>query len=225
MKTTEKLQLEHPYIWQQLFSHPFVMDLGKGDLPREKFQFYIKQDYYFLIQYSRVLALASAKSPNLVVMREFSKLLTETITVEMDLHRSFCQRFGVSLKDLDNVIPAPITLAYTDYLLRVAYEGNVTDIIATLLPCQWGYNETGMYLKKVGDNTDENPYLPWINMYSSKEFSSFVEWLKELLNSLTVGIDESTMEKLSDHFLTSTRYEYLFWEMSYTSHNWPIWSV
>lgn len=222
MKTTEKLQLEYPHIWDKLVGHPFVIGLGTGDLPNEKFQFYVKQDYYFLIQYSRVLALAAAKSPSVTVIREFADLLTETITVEMDLHRSFCQGFGVSLEDLDNVIPAPITLAYTDYLLRVAYEGNLIDIIATLLPCQWGYNETGLYLKKVGDNTDGNPYLPWINMYSSKEFTSFVDWLKELLNSLTVGIDEKTMGKLSDHFLTSTRYEYLFWEMAYSSQDWPI---
>ena len=107
-------------------------------------------------------------------------------------------------------------------IVRVAYEGNLIDIIATLLPCQWGYNETGLYLKKVGDNTDDNPYLPWINMYSSKEFTDFVDWLKELLNSLTVGIDEKTMGKLYDHFLTSTRYEYLFWEMAYSSQDWPI---
>ena len=107
----------------------------------------------------RVLAIASAKAPNLQLMGQFSDLLTETINAEMDLHRAFSQEFNIPRDSLENVEPAPVTIAYTDYLLRVAYEGSLLDIIATLLPCQWGYAETGAYLKANGNLSSDNQYF------------------------------------------------------------------
>ena len=167
MSTTENLRDKYSYLWDRLFNHPFVVGIGSGELPLEKFQFYVKQDYYFLVQYNRMLALATAKAPDLENIGRFASLLNETLNVEMELHRTFSRKFDVSAEELEATRPAPITLAYTDYLLRVAYEGTLTDVIANLLPCQWGYAETGLHLARTGDATDANPYAEWIQMYSA----------------------------------------------------------
>ena len=222
MSTTERLRDKYAHLWDRLFDHPFVKGIGDGTLPTDRFQFYVRQDYFFLIQHSRVLALAAAKAPSMANMERFASLLRETLRTEMSLHRSFSQGFGVSPEELAKTQPAPVTLAYTDYLLRVAYEGTVTDIIATLLPCQWGYYETGLYLARAGDTSERNPYAKWIRMYSSEEFGSFVAWLRELLDQLTQEADARGIASLEEHFLTATRYEYLFWEMSYQMQDWPI---
>jgi thiaminase/transcriptional activator TenA len=222
MTTTETLRSKHSHLWEKLFHHPFVEGIGSGQLPLEKFQFYVKQDYFYLIQYSRVLALAVAKAPDLANVSRFAGLLKETLDTEMSLHRDFCLKFGVSSSELEGTRPAPITLAYTDYLLRVAYEGTIIDVVATLLPCQWGYSETGLYLSRTGDASERNRYAEWISMYSSKEFTAFVGWLREFLDDLTVEADQREMQRLSDQFLTATRYEFLFWEMAYNLQGWPI---
>ena len=222
MSTTENLRDKYSYLWDRLFNHPFVVGIGSGELPLEKFQFYVKQDYYFLVQYNRMLALATAKAPDLENIGRFASLLNETLNVEMELHRTFSRKFDVSAEELEATRPAPITLAYTDYLLRVAYEGTLTDVIANLLPCQWGYAETGLHLARTGDATDANPYAEWIQMYSAEEFTSFVDWLRGFLDSLTEGAGGREMTRLEEHFLTATRYEYLFWEMSYNLEDWPL---
>ena len=222
MSTTEHLRGKYSYLWDRLFNHPFVVGIGSGELALEKFQFYVKQDYYFLVQYNRMLALATAKAPDLENIGRFASLLNETLNVEMELHRSFSRKFDVSAEDLEATRPAPITLAYTDYLLRVAYEGTLTDVIANLLPCQWGYAETGLHLARAGDASDANPYAEWILMYADEEFKSFVDWLREFLDSLTEGAGEREMARLEERFLTATRYEYLFWEMSYNLEDWPL---
>ena len=49
------------HVWEQEHRHPFVVELGDGTLPLEKFQWYMKQDYLYLIEFSRVIALAVAK--------------------------------------------------------------------------------------------------------------------------------------------------------------------
>jgi thiaminase/transcriptional activator TenA len=222
VKTSERLRADYSYLWEKLFQHPFVLEMGDGSLPLDKFQFYVKQDYYFLIQYSRVLAIAAAKARTLYLMGQFSDLLIETINTEMDLHRSFAEQFSISNESLEYVEPAPVTEAYTDYLLRVAYEGSLLDIIATLLPCQWGYSETGKHLKVNGNLSSSNKYLPWIEMYSSKEFEVFVENLRNHLDDLVDQAGATTYKRVSNHFLTATRYEYLFWDMSYNLLAWPV---
>ena len=78
MKLTERLYHAAAPIWQKIVSHPFVTELGDGTLPLENFRFYMCQDYVFLIEYSRLLALATAKAPDLDTMRQFANLLDAT---------------------------------------------------------------------------------------------------------------------------------------------------
>ena len=221
-KVTESLREKYSYLWSNLFSHPFVQGIGDGTLPLEKFQFYVKQDYLFLENYCRVLAIATAKAPDLESMKRFSDILRETLKAEMSMHVSFSEGFGVSAVDLNETQASPVTVAYSDYLLRVAYEGTLLDIIATLLPCQWGYHETGLELKRTGNISENNPYRQWINMYASDDFGQSVRWLRELLDNQTDGIDLAGVRKIEKHFEMATRYEYLFWDMSYDMVTWPV---
>lgn len=56
--------------------------MGDGSLSLERFSFYMRQDYLCLIDYYRVLALASAKSPDLASVSHFASLLDETLKSE-----------------------------------------------------------------------------------------------------------------------------------------------
>lgn len=118
------LQRETASIFKKILSHPFVVGIGDGTLPEDKFRFYIKQDYLFLIEYSRVLALAAAKAQSLNTMEKFAALLHSTLNVEMDLHRQYAKEFGISRQELQRAEIAPTVRAYTDYLLQTAFSGD-----------------------------------------------------------------------------------------------------
>ncbi len=49
--------------WEAQLTHPFVVGIGDGSLPRERFQHYVAQDYVFLIDYGRLLALVPPAPP------------------------------------------------------------------------------------------------------------------------------------------------------------------
>lgn len=87
-------------LWDRAQQHPFVDALADGTLPREKFIHYLRQDYIYLEGYSRAIALGTAKAPSLSRMAEFSGLLHETLTLEMQLHRDFCGQFDITAEDL-----------------------------------------------------------------------------------------------------------------------------
>ena len=117
---TERLRQKAAGIWEAQHQHPFVRGIGDGTLSLERFKFWLRQDYVFLIEYARLLALAAARSPDLETMTRFATLLKETVETEMNLHRAYAAEFGISREELERELPAPTTRGYADFLLRVA---------------------------------------------------------------------------------------------------------
>ncbi len=207
-------------IWDAQHRHPFVRGSGDGTLDRERFRFWIRQDYLFLIEYSRLLALAAARAPDLDTMRRFADLVHETLHEEMDLHRSYSADLGISVADLEREKMAPTTRGYTDFLLRTATVGDFAELVAAVLPCMWGFNEIGRRLAEHGLPTDER-YARWVEMYASDEFTSLVDWLRELTDRISTNLPGASWDRMRDVFLTSSRYELSFWEMAWTLQTWP----
>lgn len=211
--------------WEKSQRHPFVEAIGSGTLGRDKFAFYLKQDYLYLIAYSRVLALAVYKAPNLPLMNEFASLLYATLNSEMALHRAYAAIFDISQAALESEKPAPSMLAYTSFMLDVALRHGFDANVACLLPCAIGYAEIGERL--LADSTsngtfETNPYREWIETYSSKEFRDYAVWLEKTFDEITAECGEAEGERLYDIFLTSTKYEWMFWEMAWGKETWPV---
>ncbi|WP_027415362.1 thiaminase II [Aneurinibacillus terranovensis] len=210
-------------VWKQTHQHPFVTGMGRGDLPVESFIRYMKQDYVFLIDYAKLFALGSMKARDIETMAAFAKLLHETLHGEMDLHRQYAERFGITHQQLEETKPMPVNLAYTRYMLSVAQNGSMEELVSALLPCMWSYWEIGQMLAGNYPESVEHPlYGDWIKMYSSSEFGSLAKWLIDLLDRLADGKPERELQILEEHFLTTSRFEYMFWDMVYQGGDWPV---
>ena len=207
-------------VWEAQHSHPFVRSIGDGTLEVEKLKFWVRQDYLFLIDYARLLALAVARAPDLPVMRRFADLVHATLNVEMDLHRSYAAEFGISTAELEAEEKAPTTRGYTDFLLRVASLDEFSELIAALLPCMWGFCDIGQRLAQ-GPGPPDERYANWIEMYSSAEFVELADWCRGLADRVAAGLPEEKLRRMEDAFLTSSRYELLFWEMAWRQERWP----
>ena len=209
-------------IRRAILSHPFVTGIGDGSLDLDKFKFYVRQDYVYLIDYSRVLALASARATDLDTMGWFARLLHETLNTEMELHRSYCAQLGITSKQLAETTAAPTTLAYTNFLLNVAFQGSYPEMVASFLPCQWGYWEVGDHLARKGEPEKAPLYCQWIRMYVSEEYKSLADWARSLANRLAEEAGPRDVARMERTYLTSLRYEYLFWDMAYHLESWPL---
>ena len=189
--------------------------MGDGSLPVEKFRYYVMQDYAYLIDYSRVLALASARAPDLETMGWFAQLLNGTLDTEMELHRTYCAAFGISRQQLEETRPAPTTIGYTSYLLKVAHQGSFAELVAALLPCQWGYWEIGDHLARRGEPREAPLYGQWIQMYSSAEFAALAKSMRGLADRLGNQAGPVEQVAMAEAYQTSFRFEHMFWDMAY----------
>lgn len=222
MSFARELQARHHAIHEATLAHPFVRGIGDGTLPVDRFRFYIEQDYVFLLEYSRVLALAVAKGRELGSMARFAELLHATLNVEMALHRGYARKFNIGEDELARVAAAPTTYAYTRHLLATAYAGTIVEIGAALLPCQWGYGEIGRVLAERGEPAGQPLYAEWIRMYAGEEYNALVAGLVEHFDALAARESDAGRERLDQVYLLSARCEWAFWEMSWRQEWWPV---
>ena len=212
-------QLAAP-IWEAQLAHPFVRGIGDGTLEPAIFAFWLRQDYLFLIDYGRVFGFAAARAPDLATMTRFAALLHETLTTEMDLHRSYVAEFGITTADLEREEKAPTTRAYTDFLVRTAATSDFAELLAALLPCMWGYSELGQALAAAGMPAEER-YARWIALYADDEFATLAGWCRDLVDAAAEEAGPVTRRRMEEAFLASSRYELAFWEMAWRENGPP----
>lgn len=222
MGFSDDIRARSEILQRAILSHPFVTGIGDGTLDVERFKHFIRQDYLFLIEYSRTLALAAAKAPTLEVMSYFAALANSTLDTEIALHRGYCARFGITEQELEGTRPAPTTQAYANFLLRTAYDGSFGQLACALLPCMWGYCEIGLNLLQQGTPLAQPLYAEWIDMYSSAEFQNLAQWLRDLVDELARGATDEEQRHMEEAYGTSTRYEYAFWDMAWSLEKWNV---
>jgi len=206
-------------IWQAIYRHPFVMEVGRGILPKEKFRFFISQDYLYLKEFTRVLCLGGAKARELDVMDLFALHAHNTVLVERAMHAGFARRLGLTARQLEATTPAPVTVAYTRHLLAVAHAGSLAELVAAVLPCYWTYEEVG---KRLLRRMPKDPlYARWIRAYAAPQFARLVDEQLRLVDRLGREVSPGERERMRNHFVLSSRYEYLFWDQAYRLVGWP----
>ncbi len=201
-------------VWQAQREHPFLRGIADGTLALERFSFYVRQDYLFLIEYARLLALGAARAPDLATMTRFSELTAQILTTEMDLHRSFAAELGISAAELEAESPSPTTQGYTDFLVRTAAQGDFAELAAALLPCMWGYAEIGERLA-TGTPPERPLYRQWIEMYAGADFQQLAAWSRELVDDVAAEVTAPGHARMRQAFLTCSRHELAFWESAW----------
>jgi thiaminase/transcriptional activator TenA len=219
-KLTPVLWASAAHIFQQILAHPFLTRLTDGTLPEERFVLYVTQDALYLREYARCLALASAKAPTSHWCEMFAAHAQSALNVERSLHEGYFAGWGLDPAQIEATPPTPTTLAYTSYLLRVAHAAPFEEILGALLPCYWIYWEVG---KTLGAAGSPNPtYQRWIDAYASEQFGSAVQRVLDAVDRSTADLPESRLAAIRQHYLTASRYEYMFWDAAYQREEWPV---
>ncbi len=201
--------------WQAYTHHAFVAGLGDGTLPQASFLHYMRQDYIFLIHFSRAWALAAAKADTLAEIQAASATLHALAHVEMPLHIRICAEAGITAAALEATPEEPANLAYTRYVLEAGYSGDFLDLMAALAPCVLGYGAIGARLAGSG-----GAYADWIATYGGADYQQLCRDVGALIDTALVqrlGPDWPALPRaaaLSARFATATRLEARFWDMA-----------
>ena len=207
-------------IWDAILAHPYLKELGAGTLPHDRFLYFIRQDYLYLFEFARVLCGGGSKAEDLDTLEMFAKHAANTVAVERVMHTGFIQRLGLQADQLLHGERTPTTQAYTRHLLAVAREGTLGEIVAAVLPCYWIYLEVGRHLATC--QPTDPIYRDWIKAYGSETFAELVQQQLDLVDRLGARAPAHESRCMTEHFIQSSRYEYLFWDDAYRLVAWPV---
>ena len=169
MGFSDQLRNENRLIWDAILKHPFVTELGAGTLPLDKFTYYIKQDYQYLVDFARCIGLAASKAEDVEEMRTWAEMMEGCLRYEIEMLESLSKILGLSPEEISQTPKAPTNEAYTNHILKVAYEGSMGENVAALLPCMWTYLDVGTILADIGGYKSHPIYKEWCEAYTVPE--------------------------------------------------------
>lgn len=215
-KVTQRLLDGSRDLWDAYLEHPFVQGIADGTLDREKFRFYMIQDYLYLIEYAKVFALGVAKAKDLESMRLFAGYVKQILDGEMDIHRGYMARLGISLADAEKAQTALDNRSYTAYMLQVGYEEGAAQIAVSILSCALSYEHIARRMLEKYPEADRHPfYGEWVKGYACEEYHEANEELIALTERLCENMNEPQLRHLEEIFHICSRYEMSFWDMAW----------
>ena len=188
MQNNESL---HKVLWNlnieianKCLNHPFVQGIKNSTLNENAFKTYVAQDAFFLRAFRQAYALAIAKCDDTETAKIFHKLMADVLE-ELNLHKEYSKKLGINI---DDVKPLPACRAYTDFLLRIAYQKGVDEIVAAIAPCMVLYAFIG---KKLAENYNmESKYADWIKAYSGEDMQNLAKQMEDLLSMVAKNTKE-----------------------------------
>ncbi len=216
MKLIEEMTVATADIWAEYNKHPFVKGIEDGTLDREKFRYYIIQDYLYLIEYTKVFGIGIAKALSTETTKLFASYVHLLTDGEMDIHRGYMGKFCVTKEELAGTPRALDNLSYTSYMLRVAYEEGEAEVLAAILSCAYSYEVIVHNIIKNNPNAiNHDFYGDWIKGYASDEYSAKNAELIEMLEKITAHYTNEQKQHIVDIYVACSRYELAFWELAW----------
>jgi thiaminase (transcriptional activator TenA) len=217
---TDSLWSEASAIYQAILDHPFLRGLTSGTLPPDRFGYYVAQDAHYLRDYARALAVVAGKAPTHAAAGMFARHSAATVDVELALHASLLPELGLDPADLDGIGVSPSTLSYTSYLLATVHGGSFVEGLAAILPCYWIYARVGAELCERG--SPDPRYQRWIDTYAGEEFGTVVAEVLTFADLVGQQLGAAEAIRARQHFVTTARYEWMFWDAAWRLEQWPI---
>lgn len=214
--------IEHPRVkphWDSYVNHDFVKQVAQGTLPKEKFRFFIEQDYAYLIDYARVHCIAGSKAPALEDI-EKELHIVGSVRNEMGQHeKRLVEEFGVEDKDYFRQIKrGPALNNYSRYFNDIARRGNWQELVASLSPCLMGYGHALINNEKFIKVKKGEVYYDWCHTYLSVWYQDAMAQGKELLNQVALTGSRTELDTLVTIYAEVCELETKFWDaaLNYT---------
>lgn len=205
--------------WKKVIEHQFVKQIFAGDLAEDIFKFYLKQDYYYLNQSMRNMAVLISKQQDVKAKQRLIEVIYSEANVEFAEFEKLLDFYNIDADQYEKFKLSYANISYSNYLLAVSSQNTFAEGLAALIPCYW------LYLKiaeKHADKLKTNQngiYKNWAAVFKRDEFREMVE---DLIILLEAELTEDNYELLKYHFNNSIKFEYHFFDDVYHKKSWEI---
>lgn len=203
---------------------PHMQDILHGTMPIERFKFQIRNNYNYLMEFTKCWGVGFSKCNGYEEMKIWYDLLTETMEDEVILNRDFwAKKVGVTIEEMEATIMAPGKRTYTSFELARAWEGDLATQVIAVFPCTILYYFMGIHLLPQCTLPEDNMYRFWLEFYTLDKYKEHCERAIALVNKVTENKSPRELAKLQEIFACGCNYEILQWQdMYYNMTTWPL---
>ncbi|AFK22521.1 TenA family protein [Pyrococcus sp. ST04] len=205
---SEELLKEATPIWKRFLPHRFLQEIADNKIRKENFAKWLVNDYYFVKNALRFMALLMSKAPD-DLLPFFSESIYY-ISKELEMFEKKAKELGIDVGSEEIDWRAK---AYVNYLLNVASLGSFLEGFTAFYCEEKAYYEAWNWVKN--NLKEESPYQEFIDHWSSKEFEKYVSNIERILNELAEKHGEFEKLKAKKVFLETSKFELLFWDIAY----------
>ena len=233
VRPSERLQAAAMPVWQRIIEHPYIQELKQGTLPIETFRCYVQQDWLYLQEFTRTVAVIASRCPEPEQVKFLLSWVEPLVKMEYHFHKKHAAQLDL---DFDHITweMNEANWAYTRHMLAAAHTGSTAEALAALLPCPCVYSYVGQTLIQ-GPPSPEPMYADWIAFYAPghvdqteavaeglRDRDRRIEAIQQLYDQAASTADAATLARCERNYVISSRYEWWFWDAAYRRATWPV---
>lgn len=201
-------------IWNECAATPFVRGLQTGTLPLEKFKQYMIQDSIYLKHYARIYGRAIYESTCLKDIQLYYSILSFVTDKESAVRLNYLEKFEMTDDDIERIEPLPENQSYIDFMLGIAAQGNICEILMAILPCMLSYSY--IFRKIAGEaKRADSRYLDFICDYAETHYAESCRQWCDFADAKCAVLSTKEQDNLSLIFKKASFLELDFWKMAY----------
>lgn len=203
---------------------PQMQEILRGEMPMERFRWQIRQNYQYLLEYTKCWAIGFSKAHGFDEMQQWFSIVKSTFEDTIAMNRGYwAEQIGITCDDLENTIMAEKKRSYTAHELARAHEGDLAACMMGLFPCNVLYMHMGNDLLPLCKLDSSNMFYKWIEFYTLPAYRAKCEREIEMVNRLCANKSETELKRLLEIFAVGCNYELLQWrDMYYKMETWPL---
>lgn len=218
MKFSEMIKTNEKVLdfYKRYMYHPFIKEIKRGTLSKERFYKYLVQDSLYLKGYAKVYAHVFLLCEDTEDLQFLHSCIGVIVADETNMHKQYLNQHGLTFKEIDGMTIEKENQDYLSYMLDFASSQDIKKLFVSALPCTLTYEYIGQQVLKDPDTKlEDSIYRPWIETYAGDSFKQFSKKSCELIDRLCQGLEMEELEELIDIYLEACQHELNFWDMSY----------
>ena len=216
MNLSQLLSARAKSLWKEAAEKPFVTEMARGCLSKDRFRRYMLQDYLYLLDYIDILRSIRTYTQDPSLQAFLDRIVGQTEQETYRVHVPNMKEAGVSEEEIRTAVRADVITAYVTYMRRQLTESGLMAGLTALLQCSWVYAYIGEKVSdRYGDQLRHSPYRSWFDAYTCPEYIEANQLWIDVLDREAAGISPEESERLCRIFRQCAVFEGQFWDALY----------
>jgi thiaminase len=201
-----------------MLAHPFLSETAAGTIPDERFANWVAQDYIFVREAVPFISLMIPKAP--LAHRTALAGTVSAFQGELSVFEEMAAEHGIVLEGVE---PAPINLAYINWLKTTALLDPYEAAYTALYTGEKAYTDSWLVVQRgLQRRGASSKWQRFIDVWASEGFQAWVDSLAVELDALAENASAGMRALMERRFVDGLRYEWQFWSLAYYGESWGI---